>query len=84
MKECSFYEVKNSHNAKFWGEYNAPLDALAAEGSGREVRKQDKITKKVFRKLIDRAPELVEEIMQGEGMSKEVRHREHSKAETGV
>lgn len=75
-KRCPFCAHENSPNAKFCGECNGPLDALAAESSDRRLREQDELTKKVIRKLIERAPEALEEILREDEISGEFRRFE--------
>lgn len=62
---------ENSPNAKFCSEYNEPLDTTVAESSDEKLKKQDELTKTVFRKLIEKAPEVLKEFLQEDDISQE-------------
>lgn len=72
VKKCPFCGHENSPNAKFCEECNGPLDSIAAESSDEKMRQQDRLTQKVLKRLMDRAPEVLEEILREEEISSEV------------
>lgn len=73
IKKCPFCGFDNSPNAKFCSECNAPLDPITVEES---LRSQDDLIRSVIQRLIDKAPEVVEEVLKEEDIRQDLeRHK---------
>lgn len=80
IRECPYCHRENSPNARFCNECNAPLDLLAVESSNKELREQDKLTRKIVQRLVEKAPEVVKEVLTEEEISRELQKHHEAKA----